>query len=78
MLNKRRYPVLNFGQDPKRIKMPVDGFWLDAKEAANYLRVSVASLHNMVFLRQVPSYKLGRRLRFKRTDLDLLIEASKK
>jgi len=77
-MNKRRYPTLNLGHDPKRTRAPVESIWFDAKEAANYLRVSVGSLHNMVFLRQVPSYKLGKRLRFKRTDLDLLMEASRK
>ena len=53
--------------------------WLNAKEAAQYLRLaSVGVLRNMVSQRRVPFYKLGRSLRFKRSDLDQLIESSKR
>ncbi len=44
--------------------------WMDSTEASNYLRVSVGSLRNMVSQGQIRTYKLGKRLRFKRIELD--------
>lgn len=44
--------------------------WMASNEAASYLRISVGSLRNMVSLGQIRSYKLGRRLRFKKAELD--------
>lgn len=44
--------------------------WMASSEAASYLRISVSSLRNMVSLGQIRSYKLGRRLRFKKVELD--------
>ena len=39
--------------------------WLDSKEAAQFLMVSVPMLRNMVSNGQVPHYKLGRRNRYR-------------
>lgn len=57
--------------------------WLNSKEAAIYLRLfrdngtpCVESLRNLVHQRKLPFYKLGGRLRFKRIELDKLLEAS--
>ena len=51
--------------------------WLDANEAAEYLRLpSVGVLRVLVCQRKVPFHKLGRRLRFKKMELDRLVEAS--
>lgn len=51
--------------------------WLNSKEAAAYLRLpSVGILRVMVCKRQIPFYKLGNRLRFKRIELNKFIEAS--
>jgi excisionase family DNA binding protein len=51
--------------------------WLNTKEAAEFLRVSPNSLRIMVCRGEIPSYKLGKRLRFKKSELDELLESSK-
>lgn len=51
--------------------------WMTSKEAAMYLRISVGELRNMVWRRQIHFFKLGTRLRFLRTDLDLACVARK-
>ena len=52
--------------------------WLTSSEAAEYLRLpSVGALRVLVFKRQVPFHKLGRNLRFKKCELDRLLEASR-
>lgn len=47
--------------------------WLTSREAALFLRVSVGQLRNMVWRRQVKFYKLGRKLRFSRRDIEKLL-----
>ena len=47
--------------------------WLTTKEAAQLLRVSISALKTMVHRGQVPAFKLGRRNRFLKEDLDRLI-----
>ena len=47
--------------------------WLDSKEAATYLRVSVGQLRNMVWQGRIKAYRLSSRLRFLRSDLDWLM-----
>lgn len=44
--------------------------WMNSKEAAFYLRISVSQLRNMVYRGQVRSYRLQGRLRFLRGELD--------
>jgi excisionase family DNA binding protein len=52
--------------------------WLTSKEASTYLRLpSVGALRVMVCKRQIPFHKLGRSLRFKRSELDRFIESSR-
>ena len=43
--------------------------WLTSVEAAAFLRVTANALRIMVYKRKVRYYKLGRRLRFRKTDL---------
>lgn len=50
--------------------------WLNAKEASEYLRLSVSSLRLKVHRGQIKGYKLGNLLRFKKSDLDQLLESS--
>ena len=47
--------------------------WLTSREAALFLRVSVGQLRNMVWRRQIKFYKLGRRLRFSRRDVEKIL-----
>lgn len=52
--------------------------WITAEEAARYLKLSsVGVLRNLVYEKRIPYYKLGRLLRFKISDLDQVIEASR-
>ena len=53
--------------------------WLTSDEAAEYLRLpSVGALRALVCRRKVPFHKLGRSLRFKKNELDRLLECSRK
>lgn len=49
--------------------------WLNSNEAAQYLRVSTAALRVMIYRGMIRPHKLGRRNRFKKDDLDRLIES---
>jgi len=45
--------------------------WLNPQDAASYLGMpSVRALYQSVRRGQVPAYRLGRRLRFRRSELD--------
>jgi excisionase family DNA binding protein len=48
--------------------------WMTSKEAALYIRVSVGQLRNMVWRGQIKAYHLKNRLRFLRSDLDILLK----
>lgn len=50
--------------------------WLDSKEAAAYLRISVASLRVKVSRGEIPVHgRLGKLWRFRRDELDRLLES---
>jgi excisionase family DNA binding protein len=50
--------------------------WLNAQEAADYLGVSRASLHNLVSAGRLPRHgERGTALRFRPSDLDVYAEA---
>jgi excisionase family DNA binding protein len=44
--------------------------WLTLKEALAYLKTSRSTLYRLVESGQLPRYKVGSTLRFKRADLD--------
>jgi len=50
--------------------------WLDANEAANYLRKTRNALHIMVSRGYLRPRKFRRRLYFRRVELDRLLESS--
>lgn len=50
--------------------------WLTSREAALFLRVSVGQIRNMVWRRQIKFYKLGRKLRFQKRDVEKLLRPS--
>jgi excisionase family DNA binding protein len=47
-------------------------------EAATYLCISESKLYKMTSVREVPHRKIGKTLRFKKSELDEFIEAEKK
>jgi len=53
---------------------PVGKRLLNAEEAARYLGLSVDTVYKMARLRELPSVKVGRALRFDVEALDLYIE----
>ncbi|HEX3900268.1 MAG TPA: helix-turn-helix domain-containing protein [Mycobacteriales bacterium] len=48
---------------------------LTAREAADYLRVSVKTLYRLVASGHVPGQKVGRGWRFRQVDLEALLRA---
>ena len=48
---------------------------LTAQEAADYLRIPIGSLYVRISRKQIPYARLGRLLRFKKSDLDRLLES---
>jgi excisionase family DNA binding protein len=50
--------------------------WLDAKGAAEYLAAPVSRIHDLVQLRKLTPRRDGRRLLFRRRDLDAYLEES--
>ena len=51
--------------------------WVTTREAAEYLRLSVGQIRNMVWRGQLTSYKLNNRLRFLKSDLDKIMKSSR-
>lgn len=49
--------------------------WLNSNEAAQYLRVTNGALRLMIYRGILRPHKLGRRNRFKKDDLERLIES---
>lgn len=62
--------------DQSRSSLKIE--WLDSKTAASYLGISVPTLLNMTSNGQVPFYKLGRRNRYNKDELDSLLLQSRK
>lgn len=49
---------------------------LTAQEAASYLRIPLGSLYVRISKKQIPCTRLGRLLRFKKSELDQLLAAN--
>lgn len=49
---------------------------LTAQEAATYLRIPIGSLYVRIAKRQIPCIRLGRLLRFKKSELEQLLTAN--
>ena len=62
---------------PKTSLVSENLVWLTSEEAATYLRIPVGSVRNFVYQGILPFYKFQRRLRFKKSDLEKILEASK-
>ena len=58
--------------------LKTDPNWLDTKGAAALLMTSPGQIRNLVSEGRIPYFKPFGRLRFKRTDLERLIEGSRK
>ena len=68
--------TINLNEGPNKPSLLFDNLiWLDVKEASTYLRLSAESLRSKVHRGQIKAYKLGHLLRFKKSDLDDLLES---
>lgn len=47
--------------------------WFNSDEAAAYLGLSVGALRNMIYEKDIPVYRLKKRLRFKKEELDKIL-----
>lgn len=47
--------------------------YINADEAAAYLRISKQRFYNLTYLKRIPHFKFGKRILVKREDLDSLI-----
>lgn len=75
MKNENNLAILNSGLAPDSLFF--DNLkWLTTEEAATYLRVSVGSVKNLVYRGVLRPRKLGRLNRFKKNELDRLLESS--
>jgi len=76
-LNFRSSSQVDFNSDEAKLFLE-NSNWLKTKEAAEYLRTSPKQLRKWVYQGRVKAYKLlGKSLRFKKTELCLLIEGGK-
>jgi excisionase family DNA binding protein len=64
----------------KNSQLFIENFiWLNTKEAAGYLRTSPKQVRKWVYQGKIKVYKLlGKSLRFKKTELDLLFKGGPK
>jgi excisionase family DNA binding protein len=51
----------------------IDHKWLTSKEVAAFLSISPNAVRIMVYRGQIPTFKLGRRLRFRFKDCESLL-----
>lgn len=81
MFENKLQPSVNKQEEPAYINdkrlFNIQIVWLDSKEAAEYLRISVENLRVKVSRGEIPvNGRLGRTWRFKREELDKLLEVS--
>lgn len=53
--------------------LPAPGLW-EKEDAAAYLRLSVSTILRLVRSGELPHFRIGRSLRFRREDLDAYLE----
>ena len=51
--------------------------WMSAAQAAEYLSLTRKALYQAVYRGEIPVYRLGRRLRFRREELDRVLMAQR-
>jgi excisionase family DNA binding protein len=50
--------------------------WMTIEDAAKYLKVSVPSIRNYIKSGKLPSYRQGKLIRIKQSDLDTFLKPS--
>ncbi len=51
--------------------------YMDIRRISAYLKLRVSTLYSLVEGKRIPHYKVGRLVRFKRTEIDLWMEGNK-
>ena len=51
--------------------------WLDVDQAADFLNLKKSTVYKKVMLGELPYYKTGKKLKFKRSELEAYIEAGR-
>ena len=57
---------------------PGNSVFMDIKSLSDYLGMKASTLYSLVEQKKIPHYKVGRLVRFKKSDIDLWMEANKK
>jgi excisionase family DNA binding protein len=72
-------PYLSIREEPKVVPVhpKPKGHFMTAIQLAEYLQVSKGTIHNWIYQRKVPCFKIGRRVRFKRDDIEQWAEEKK-
>lgn len=60
-----------------RFEKPVNSEVFDIKEAMSYLKLGKGTMYGMTMKREIPHYKVGRRLYFRKEELDAWINRGK-
>jgi excisionase family DNA binding protein len=71
-----------FGQFQKGVTIMtasgLDSEYMDIKRASEYFKLKPSTLYSLVEGKKIPHYKVGRLIRFKKSDIDLWMEGNKK
>jgi len=57
---------------------PSNSVFMDIKSLSDYLGMKASTLYSLVEQKKIPHYKVGRLVRFKKSDIDLWMEENKK
>ena len=57
---------------------PSNSVYMDIKSISDYFGMKASTLYSLVEQKKIPHYKVGRLVRFKKSDIDLWMEGNKK
>lgn len=78
MMNSFSANLLHVTQQSEPSSLKNESGWMTTEQVAKYLNTSVGQVRNLVSRGLIPYYKLGRLNRYRRSDLDCLIEKQKR
>ncbi len=56
----------------------LDSEYMDIKRVSEFLKLKPSTVYSLVEGKKIPHYKVGRLIRFKKSDIDLWMEGNKK
>ncbi len=59
-------------------KVPYESKWMNVSEAAEYLQIAKPTLYALTCRREIPLYKRGKKIYFKKDELNEWLEKGKK